>query len=71
MDLNNRRTGNDATKLRALGLLGHSDVSKGFDNKKFKGISCIWSRKVVGHMRKAVRLGKVVVTKYETESVII
>ena len=26
MDLNNRRTGKDATKLRALGLLGHSDV---------------------------------------------
>ena len=25
MDLNNRRTGKHATKLRALGLLGHSD----------------------------------------------
>ena len=25
MDLNNRRTGKDATKLRALGLLRHSD----------------------------------------------
>ena len=24
MDLNNRRTGKDATKPRALGLLGHS-----------------------------------------------
>ena len=27
MDLNNRRTGKDATKPRALGLLGHSDSS--------------------------------------------
>ena len=26
MDLNNRRTGKDATKPRALGLLGHSDT---------------------------------------------
>ena len=26
MDLNNRRTGKHATKPRALGLLGHSDV---------------------------------------------
>ena len=25
MDLNNRRTGKDATKHRALGLLGHSE----------------------------------------------
>ena len=25
MDLNNRRTGKDATKPRALGLLGHSE----------------------------------------------
>ena len=28
MDLNNRRTGKDATKPRALGLLGHSDFIK-------------------------------------------
>ena len=27
MDLNNRRTGKDATKPRALGLLGHSVVA--------------------------------------------
>ena len=26
MDLNNRRTGKDASKPRTLGLLGHSDV---------------------------------------------
>ena len=26
MDLNNRRTGKDATKTRALGLLGHSEL---------------------------------------------
>ena len=26
MDLNNRRTGKDRTKPRALGLLGHSDL---------------------------------------------
>ena len=29
MDLNNRRTGKDATKPRALGLLGHCGVVGG------------------------------------------
>ena len=28
MDLNNRQTGKDATKPRALGLLGHSDITQ-------------------------------------------
>ena len=38
MDLNNRRTGKDATKRRALGLLGHSvnvNVRVGCVNKNF------------------------------------
>ena len=37
MDLNNRRIGKDATKLRALGLLGHSDygyLGAGHRNQK-------------------------------------
>ena len=29
MDLNNRRTGNNMTKHRTLGLLGHSGFSQG------------------------------------------
>ena len=40
MDLNNRRTGKDATKPRALGLLGHSVLRKWYikGNRIEKGL---------------------------------
>ena len=38
MDLNNRRTGKDATKPRALGLLGHSVQ----DLQNISGFRVLW-----------------------------
>ena len=40
MDLNNRRTGKDATKPRALGLLGHSDVYNEYKETSTKLCTC-------------------------------
>ena len=62
MDLNNRRTGKDATKPHALGLLGHSVL---FDIILYEGFGyCVTSNKTKFFVCQIM----VQVKKYKTKS---